>query len=75
MVGRIIETEACVAEGAAWLAQAEPRFAHALSLTGQPPLRRRANCLQLALRLMSKVMLKPMSALPKPSLWPQSKRR
>lgn len=43
MVGRIIETEACVAEGAAWLAQAEPRFAHALSLTGQPPLRRRAD--------------------------------
>lgn len=43
MVGRIIETEACVAEGADWLARAEPRFAHALSLTGQPPLRRRAD--------------------------------
>jgi DNA-3-methyladenine glycosylase II len=38
---RIIETEACVAEGADWLAQAEPRFAHALSLTGPLPLRRR----------------------------------
>ncbi|MFP4328594.1 MAG: DNA-3-methyladenine glycosylase family protein [Paracoccaceae bacterium] len=38
---RIIETEACVAEGAAWLARAEPRFAHALSLTGPLPLRRR----------------------------------
>jgi DNA-3-methyladenine glycosylase II len=43
MVGRIIETEACVAEGAEWLAKAEPRFAHALSLTGAPPLRRRAD--------------------------------
>jgi DNA-3-methyladenine glycosylase II len=41
MVGRIIETEACVAEGADWLARAEPRFAHALELTGPLPLRRR----------------------------------
>ncbi|MEL6643671.1 MAG: DNA-3-methyladenine glycosylase 2 family protein [Pseudomonadota bacterium] len=40
-VGRLIETPACVAEGAAHLAQAEPRFAHALSLTGPLPLRRR----------------------------------
>ncbi len=30
-----------MAEGAAWLAKAEPRFAHALELTGTPPLRRR----------------------------------
>jgi hypothetical protein len=41
MVGRIIETEADVAEGAAWLARSEPRFAHALALTGPLPLRRR----------------------------------
>jgi DNA-3-methyladenine glycosylase II len=41
MVGRIIETEACVAEGADWLASREPRFAHALALTGPLPLRRR----------------------------------
>ncbi len=38
MVGRIIETEAHVAEGAAWLAAAEPRFAAALELTGPLPL-------------------------------------
>lgn len=38
---RIIETDADVAEGAAWLAQKEPRFAHALTLTGPLPLRRR----------------------------------
>ena len=43
MVGRIIETESCVAEGAEWLARAEPRFAHALALTGPLPLRRRAD--------------------------------
>ena len=41
MIGRIIETEADVAEGAAWLAAAEPRFAAALELTGPLPLRRR----------------------------------
>jgi DNA-3-methyladenine glycosylase II len=41
MVGRIIVTDACVAEGAAWLAQREPRFAVALELTGSLPLRRR----------------------------------
>ncbi|MHA6344160.1 DNA-3-methyladenine glycosylase family protein [Roseivivax sp. CAU 1761] len=39
-VGRVIRGEACVAEGAAWLAAAEPRFAHALELTGPLPLRR-----------------------------------
>jgi DNA-3-methyladenine glycosylase II len=41
MVGRIISQDACVAEGAAWLASAEPRFAHAIALTGPLPLRRR----------------------------------
>ncbi len=38
-LGRIITTDACVAEGAAWLAQAEPGFAQALELTGPLPLR------------------------------------
>lgn len=41
MIGRIIETPDCVAEGAAWLAQAEPRFKGALEMTGPLPLRRR----------------------------------
>ena len=41
MVGRVIKTENCVAEGAAWLAAAEPRFAAALELTGPLPLRLR----------------------------------
>lgn len=43
MIGRIIETEADVAEGTAWLAATEPRFATALALTGPPPLRRHAD--------------------------------
>lgn len=38
---RIIETTADVEEGAEWLAQACPRMAFALSLTGPLPLRRR----------------------------------
>lgn len=39
--GRILTTDACMEAGAAWLARAEPRFAHALKLCGTPPLRRR----------------------------------
>lgn len=41
MVGRIIESEADVAEGAAWLAARHPRFAEILDVTGPLPLRRR----------------------------------
>jgi DNA-3-methyladenine glycosylase II len=41
VVGRIIESDACVAEGVTWLCGAEPRFARALELTGPLPLRRR----------------------------------
>jgi DNA-3-methyladenine glycosylase II len=40
-IGRIIKTSDCVAEGAAFLASHDTRFAHALDLTGQPPLRLR----------------------------------
>lgn len=41
MPGRIITSDACVAEGANWLATHDPRFAVALSLTGALPLRRK----------------------------------
>lgn len=41
MVGRIIETADCVAEGVAFLSEVEPRFAHAAALCGPLPLRRR----------------------------------
>ena len=43
LVGRIILGLDCVAEGAAWLAASEPRFAHALTVTGPLPLRRHAD--------------------------------
>ncbi|MCR8725192.1 DNA-3-methyladenine glycosylase family protein [Frigidibacter sp. ROC022] len=42
-VGRIIETEACVAEGAAWLAARDPVLARALEICGPLPLRRHAD--------------------------------
>lgn len=40
-VGRIIRTDACVAEGAGWLAARNDRFATALEQTGPLPLRLR----------------------------------
>lgn len=42
-VGRIIAGPDCVAEGAAWLAVRDVRFAQALALTGPLPLRRGAD--------------------------------
>ena len=41
VVGRIIKTDACVAEGAEFLAKVEPRFAQAMGLCGPLPLRLR----------------------------------
>ncbi|MCV6594618.1 MAG: DNA-3-methyladenine glycosylase 2 family protein [Silicimonas sp.] len=40
-IGRVITSEACVAEGAAWLAARDPRFRAALEETGPLPLRLR----------------------------------
>ena len=47
---RRIETMEDVAEGAAWLAAAHPRWAHALEATGLPPLRRRRDGFEELLR-------------------------
>lgn len=43
MVGRIIQTDDCVAEGAAWLAARDARMAQAMALCGPLPLRRQAD--------------------------------
>ena len=40
-IGRLIKTDACVAEGAAYLAKLDPRFRDALTATGPLPLRLR----------------------------------
>lgn len=50
MVGRIIHSLDCVAEGAAWLASREPRFAEALPLVGDLPLRRESDGFAALLR-------------------------
>jgi DNA-3-methyladenine glycosylase II len=42
MISRIIHSDEDVAEGADWLADHDPHFAHALTQTGPLPLRRRA---------------------------------
>ena len=65
-VGRIIETEACVAEGAAWLAAREPRFAHALALTGPLPLRRREDGFRA---LLSAIVSQQVSVASANAIW------
>ncbi|MBL9052139.1 MAG: DNA-3-methyladenine glycosylase 2 family protein [Tabrizicola sp.] len=50
MVGRIIQTLDCVAEGAEWLAAREPQFAVALAEVGPLPLRREADGFPALLR-------------------------
>lgn len=65
-VGRIIMGEACVAEGAAWLAAREPRFAHALSLTGPLPLRRREDGFRA---LLSAIVSQQVSVASANAIW------
>lgn len=66
MVGRLIETEACVAEGADWLAKAEPRFAAALKLTGPLPLRRRPDGFA---QLLSAIVSQQVSVASARAIW------
>ncbi|WP_300586567.1 DNA-3-methyladenine glycosylase 2 family protein [Marivita sp.] len=66
MVGRLIETEACVAEGADWLAKAEPRFAAALELTGPLPLRRRPDGFA---QLLSAIVSQQVSVASARAIW------
>ena len=66
MAGRIIETDADVAEGAAWLAAAEPRFAAALAQTGPLPLRRRADGFET---LFSAIVSQQVSTASAAAIW------
>ncbi|MEN8658224.1 DNA-3-methyladenine glycosylase 2 family protein [Marivita sp.] len=66
MVGRLIETEACVAEGADWLAKAEPRFALALEQTGDLPLRRRPDGFA---QLLSAIVSQQVSVASARAIW------
>jgi len=65
-VGRIIIGPECVAEGAAWLAAREPRFAHALALTGPLPLRRREDGFRA---LLSAIVSQQVSVASANAIW------
>ncbi|WP_116597460.1 DNA-3-methyladenine glycosylase family protein [Primorskyibacter marinus] len=65
-VGRIIQSDACVAEGAAWLAATEPRFAHALKLTGPLPLRLRPDGFA---QLLSAIVSQQVSVASARAIW------
>lgn len=65
-VGRIIEGEGCVAEGVAWLAAREPRFAEALAATGPLPLRRREDGFRA---LLSAIVSQQVSVASANAIW------
>jgi len=65
-VGRIIVTEACVAEGAAWLAAQDGRFAAALEMTGPLPLRRREDGFRA---LLSAIVSQQVSVASANAIW------
>ena len=66
MIDRIIETEADVAEGAAWLAAFDPRFAMALKQCGPLPLRRREDGFR---ELLSAITSQQLSVASANSIW------
>ncbi len=63
---RIIETDADVAEGAAWLAESDPRLAYALSETGPLPLRRRPDGFA---QLLSAIISQQVSVASAAAIW------
>ncbi|NIZ60809.1 3-methyladenine DNA glycosylase [Sedimentitalea sp. CY04] len=65
-VGRIISSDACVAEGAEWLAKQEPRFAAALQLTGPLPLRRKPDGFA---ELLSAIVSQQVSVASAQAIW------
>ncbi|MGH1413056.1 MAG: DNA-3-methyladenine glycosylase family protein [Pelagimonas sp.] len=65
-IGRIITSDACVAEGAAWLAAHEPRFATALKATGPLPLRLREDGFA---QLLSAIVSQQVSVASARAIW------
>jgi len=70
ITGRIIETPACVAEGAAWLAARDERLARALELTGPLPLRRRPDGFA---QLLSAIVSQQVSVASANAIWGRMK--
>ena len=69
-VGRIIETSDCVAEGAAWLAAQDARFARALEQTGPLPLRLRPDGFA---QLLSAIVSQQVSVASANAIWTRLK--
>ena len=65
-VGRIIEGPDCVAEGAAWLATRDARFASALAETGPLPLRRKPEGFA---QLLSAIVSQQVSTASAAAIW------
>jgi DNA-3-methyladenine glycosylase II len=63
---RIIQTNACVEEGAAWLGQQEPRFAEAYAMAAPLPLRRYPDGFD---RLLSAIVSQQVSTAAATSIW------
>lgn len=66
MVGRIIKTEACVAEGAEWLAGQDVRFRQALEQTGPLPTRLRKDGFD---QLLSAIVSQQVSVAAARAIW------
>jgi len=66
MTERIILTEACIAEGAAWLSQKEPRFARAVEAVPEVPLRRKADGFA---ELLSAIVSQQVSVVSANAIW------
>lgn len=66
MVGRIIKTEACVAEGAEWLAGRDVRFRQALEQTGPLPTRLRKDGFE---QLLSAIVSQQVSVAAARAIW------
>lgn len=69
-VGRIITSDACVAEGAAALAARHPEFARALPLTGPLPLRLRKDGFE---ELLSAIVSQQISTAAAAAVWKKMK--
>ncbi|MDO6480654.1 DNA-3-methyladenine glycosylase family protein [Shimia thalassica] len=66
MIGRVIETSDCVAEGAEWLVAYDPRFGPALAATGPLPLRLRPDGFA---QLLSAIMSQQVSVASANAIW------
>ena len=66
MKERVIQTDACVAEGAAWLCQAEPQFARAMAGLPPLPLRRKPDGFA---ELLSAIVSQQVSVASAAAIW------